>query len=97
MILAHKIEMLEVREVARAHSREWTKMTVTQKKTLYSAGFHAGWWEANTTQLSTDGIARTWRINPAVHTLFAPQAHAERIRRSAVRESLPWVQSKADQ
>jgi len=83
LILSHQLERISARDIARAHHElRDNRDDLTAAMRVLEV---ANWVDPIE---SSGGKWQRWRVNPAVHVLFAERAEAERVRRLAIRERI---------
>ena len=100
-ILAHRLERVTAREIVRAYR---ALRPPEERGTLNSTmdGLCLFGWLAPVPPRHEGATPIAWRVNPAVHVLFAERAEAERKRLAAVKAEIAekfagWVTTNADQ
>lgn len=87
-ILAHKLETVQHRDCQRATST-LKALTADESKRLFEKLESFAWVEA--TEPAPKSKTPRWRVNPAVHDLFAERGRKEKDRRDAARAAISSV------
>lgn len=86
-ILAHRLERISSRDVVQAYSALRAPEMRGELADVMASLVTVGWLEPEIPANPTKPVS-AWRVNPAVHVLFAAKAERERLRRKDARENL---------